>query len=83
MVVAVETTISVQNRNISVAKIFPKVMQYFCSARCPRVQRIFWDFPRFLWARKIGVALEHKWLVRVLEEKMNIFHLRKIFLILF
>ena len=30
-------------------------MQYFCSETCPRVQRIFGNFLRFLWARKIGL----------------------------
>jgi len=49
-------------------------MKYFCSGRCPRVQRIFVNFLRFLWARKIGVALEHIELARVLEGEMNIFH---------
>ena len=58
------------------------MVQYFCSGRCPRVQRIFVNFLRFLWARKIGVALEHKFMVRVWR-KMNIFHLRKISMILF
>ena len=58
-------------------------MQYFCLGRCPRVHRIFVNFLSFLWTRKIRVALEHKGLVRVLERKMNIFHLRKIFMILF
>ena len=62
-----------------VAKIFQKVMKYFCSGRCPRVQRIFGNFLRFLWAIKMRVALELIELARVLEKKMNIFHLRKIF----
>ena len=57
----------------SVAKIFHRVMKYFCSERYPRVQTIFGNFLRFLWARKIGVALEHKWLVRVLKEKWIFF----------
>ena len=49
----------------SVAKIFQKVMKYFCSERCPRVQRIIGIFLRILGARKIRVALEHKGLARV------------------
>ena len=76
MVVAVETT-------ISVAKIFQKVMKYFCSGRCPRVQRIFVNFLRFFWAIKFGFALEHTDVARVFERKMNIFHLRKVFQRLF
>ena len=64
---------------VSVAKIFQKVMQYFCSGGCPRVPRIFVIFLRFFWARKIGVSVEHIDLARVLEREMNIFHLRKIF----
>ena len=72
-----------EQKRFSVARIFQKVMQYFCSGRCPRVQRIFGNFLRSLWARKMGVTLEHMLLIRVLEEEMNIFHLRKIFLRLF
>ena len=83
MVVAVETTISVENKKNSVAKIFQIVVKYFCLGKCPRVQRIFGNFLRFLWARKIGVSLEHIELARVLEREMNIFLLRKIFKILF
>ena len=67
----------------SVAKIFQRVMKYFCSERCPRVQRIIGIFLRIFGARKIRVALEHKGLARVLEGKMNIFHLRKIFQAIF
>jgi len=63
----------------SVAKILQKVVKYFCSEMCPRVQRIFGIFLRIFGARKIRVALELKGLARVLEAKMNIFHLRKIF----
>ena len=63
----------------SVAKIFQRVVKYFCSERCPRVQRIIGIFLRIFGARKIRVALELKGLARVLEGKMNIFHLRKIF----
>ena len=50
---------------------------------CPRVQRIIGIFLRIFGARKIRVALEHKGLARVLEGKMNIFHLRKIFQAIF
>ena len=63
----------------SVAKIFQRVVIYFCSGRCPRVQRIIGIFLRILGARKIRVALELNELARVLEAKMNVFHLRKIF----
>ena len=49
----------------TVAKIFQKVMKYFCSQRCPRVQRIIGIILGILWARKIGVALEHIELARV------------------
>ena len=58
----------------SVAKIFQRVMKYFCSERCPRFQRIIGIFLRILGARKTRVALEHKGLARVLEGNMNIFH---------
>ena len=57
----------------SVAKIFQKVMKYFCSRRCPKFQRIFVNYLRFFWAIKIGVALEHIEQARVFERKMNIF----------
>ena len=67
----------------SVAKIFQRVIKYFCSERCPKVQRIIGIFLRILGVRKIRVALEHKGLARVLEGKMNIFHLRKIFQVVF
>ena len=67
----------------SVAKIFQRVMKYFFLERCPRVQRIIGIFLRILGARKIRVALEQKELARVLEGKMNIFHLRKIFQVIF
>ena len=63
----------------SVAKIFQSEVKYFCSERCPRVQRIIGIFLRIFGARKIRVALELKELARVFEAKMNIFHLRKIF----
>ena len=63
----------------SVAKIFQGGVKYFCSERCPRVQRIIGIFLRIFGARKIRVALELKGLASVLEAKMNIFHLRKIF----
>ena len=66
-----------EQKTFSVAKIFQKVVQYFCSGWCPRVQRIFVNFLRFLWARKIRVALELIELARVLEREINIFHLRK------
>ena len=46
---------------------------------CPRVQIIFGIFLRIFGAREIRVALELKELARVLEAKMNISHLRKIF----
>ena len=67
----------------SVAKIFQRVVKYFCSERCHRVQRIIGIFLRIFGARKIRVALELKGLARVLEGKMNIFHLRKIFQVIF
>ena len=67
----------------SVVKILQKVVKYFCSERCPRVQRIIWIFLRIFGARNIRVALELKGLARVLEVKMNIFHLRKIFQTIF
>ena len=67
----------------SVAKIFQRAMKYFCLERCPRVQRIIGIFLRIFGARKIRVALEHKGLTRVLEGKMNIFHLIKIFHVIF
>ena len=63
----------------SVAKILQRVVKYFCSGMCPRVQRIIGIFLRIFGARKIRVALELKALARVLEAKMDIFHLRKIF----
>ena len=63
----------------SVAKIFQRVVKYFCSEMCPRVQRIFGIFLRIFGATEMRVALELKELARVLEAKMNIFHLRKIF----
>ena len=67
----------------SVAKIFQRVVKYFFSERCPRVQRIIGIFLRIFGARKIRVALELKGLARVLEGKMNVFHLRKIFQAIF
>ena len=67
----------------SVAKIFQRVVKYFCSERCPRVHRIIGIFLRIFGAKKIRVALELKGLARVLEFKMNIFHLRKIFQTIF
>ena len=63
----------------SVAKMFQRVVKYFFSEMCPRVQRIIGIFLRIIGARKIRVALELNELARVLEAKMNIFHLRKIF----
>ena len=72
-----------EQKIFSVAKIFQKVMKYFCSRRSPSVQRIFVNFARFLWVIKMRVALELIELARVLEKKMNIFHLRKIFQRLF
>ena len=62
-----------------VAKIFQRVVIYFCLEWFPKVQRIIGIFLRIFGARKIRVALELKGLARVLEAKMNIFHLRKIF----
>ena len=62
----------------SVAKIFQRVMKYFCLERCPRVQTIIGIFLRIFGARKIRVALEHKGLARVLDGKVNVFLLRKI-----
>ena len=53
----------------SVAKIFQRVVKYFCSGRCPTVQRIFVNYLRFFWAIKIRVALEHTDLARVSERK--------------
>ena len=61
-----------------VAKIFQRVMKYFCSERFPRVQRIIGIFLRIFGARKIRVAWERKGITRVLEGKMNIFHGGKI-----
>ena len=52
-------------------------MKYFCSGRCPRVQRIFGNFLIFLWARKMRVALELIELARVLERKNEYFSIRK------
>ena len=49
----------------AIAKIFQRVVEYFCSERCPRVQRIVGNFLRILWERKIRVALEHIELARV------------------
>ena len=47
----------------SVAKIFQRVMKYFCSERCPRVQRIIGIFLRILGARKLGLLWSTKgWL---------------------
>ena len=46
-------------------------MRYFCSGRCPRVQRIFVNYLRFFWAIKIRVALEHTDLARVFERKFK------------
>ena len=57
----------------SVAKIFQRLVKYFFSERCPRVQRIIGIFLRIFGARKIRVALEHQGLAKVLEGKMNIF----------
>ena len=62
----------------SVVKIFQRVVKYFFSERCPRVHRIIGIFLRIFAARKIRVALELKGLARVLEIKMNVFHLGKI-----
>ena len=55
------------------------MVKYFCSEMCPRVQSIFGIFLRIFGAGNIRVALELKEIARVLEAKMNIFHLRKIF----
>ena len=52
-------------------------MKYFCSGRCPRVQRIFVSFLRFLWARKIRVALELIELARVSERENEYFSFKK------
>ena len=52
-------------------------MKYFCSGRCPRVQRIFGNFLKFLWAIKIRVALELIELARVLERKNEYFSFKK------
>ena len=67
----------------SVAKILQKVVKYFCSEMCPRVQRIIGIFLRIFGAREIRVALQLKELARVLEAKIIIFHLRKIFQAIF
>ena len=67
----------------SVAKIFQRVVKYFRSERCPRVQRIIGIFLRIFGARKNRVALELKGLARVLEVKMNIFHSTKLFQTIF
>ena len=61
----------------SVAKILQRVVKYFCSERCPRVQRIIGVFVRIFGARKIRVALEHKGLTRVLEGKNEYFSFKK------
>ena len=55
------------------SKNIPKSGAIFCMGRCARVLRIFMIYLRFLGATKIGVALEHKFLNRVTERKMNIF----------
>ena len=52
-------------------------MQYFCSGRCAKVQRIFENFLRFLWARKMRVALGLMELVMVLERKNEYFSFKK------
>ena len=52
-------------------------MKCFCSGRCPRVQRIFVNFLRFLWERKIRVALELIELARVSERKNEYFSFKK------
>ena len=44
----------------SVAKILQKVVKYFCSEMCPRVQRIFRIFLRISRATEMRVALEVK-----------------------
>ena len=59
------------------------MVKYFCLEMCHRVQRIIGIFLRIFGARKIRVALEHKGPTRVLEGKLNIFHLRKIFQVIF
>ena len=52
-------------------------MKYFYSGRCPRVQILFGNFLRFLWARKMRVALELIELARVLERKNEYFSFKK------
>ena len=76
----VKCLLYLEQKWFSVAKIFQKVMKYFCSGRCPRVQRIFGNFLRILGEIKIRVALEHTFLNWISEKKMNIFLLWKIFL---
>ena len=44
----------------SVAKIFQRVVKYFCSEMCPRVQRIFGIFLRIFRETEMRVALEVK-----------------------
>ena len=58
MVVAVETTILMNL--FSIAKIFQRVVKYFCSEMCPRVQRIFGIFLRIFGGAEMRVALEVK-----------------------
>ena len=52
-------------------------MKYFCTGSCAKVQRIFKNFLRFLWARKIRVALDLIGLARVLERKNEYFSFKK------
>ena len=61
----------------SVAKIFQRVVKYFCSERCPRVQRIIGIFLRIFGARKIRVALELKGLARVFGGQNEYFSFKK------
>ena len=42
-----------EQKIFSVAKTFQKVMQYFCSGKYPRVQRIFGNFLKF-WGKENG-----------------------------
>ena len=51
---------STEVKIFSVAKILQRVVKYFCSEMCPRVQRIFGIFLRIFRATEMRVALEVK-----------------------
>ena len=58
-------------------------MKYFSQEGALGFKEYSGIFSDFCGQEKIGVALEHNELAKVLEREMNIFHLRKIFKILF